>query len=102
VLLVLLVLGTGSCSRQSQNTRETEGGKVRSKTIEEVLDAHTDELMAVPGVVGTAVGECAGRPCIKVLVTKKTGALEKRIPSALEGFPVELEETGEIRALDSS
>ncbi len=75
---------------------------MRSRTIEEVLEAHTDELMAVPGVVGTAIGDCAGRPCIKVFVTERTTALEKRIPSALEGHKVELETTGEFRALDST
>ena len=75
---------------------------MRSRTIDEVLEAHTDELMAVPGVVGTAVGECAGRPCIKVFVTERTPALERRIPSALEGYKVDLEATGELRALDST
>ncbi|HEY7461419.1 MAG TPA: hypothetical protein VIC59_06060 [Gemmatimonadota bacterium] len=73
-----------------------------SRTIEEVLEAHTDELMAVPGVVGTAIGDCAGQACIKVFVTERNAALEKRIPSALEGYKVELETTGELRAIDST
>jgi hypothetical protein len=72
---------------------------VSTRSIEDVLDAHTDELMAVPGVVGTGIGACGGRPCIKVFVTRKTEALERRIPSALEGFPVEMEETGELRSM---
>ncbi len=69
------------------------------KTIEAVLKQHTDRLLSFPGVVGTAIGECEGKPCIKVLVVQATPELVKRIPSALEGFPVVIEESGEIRAL---
>ena len=70
------------------------------KTIEAVLKDHTDRLMSLPGVVGTAQSECAGRPCIKVYISKKTPELLGQIPSDIEGFPVEVEETGEIRARD--
>src|SRR6185436_13603697 len=35
------------------------------KTIDAVLAAHNDSLMAVPGVLGTAVGRCDGAPCIR-------------------------------------
>ena len=72
-----------------------------TKTIEEVLKEHTDEWMSIPGVVGTAIGEYKGKPCIKVLVVKKTKELTEKIPSRVEGFPVVIEETGEIRALES-
>ena len=71
------------------------------KTIAAVLKGHTDRLMALPGVVGTAQGERDGEPCIHVYVVKKTPELLKRIPSALEGYTVEVKETGEIRALDA-
>ncbi len=72
------------------------------KTIQAVLQEHSDSLMSLPGVVGTAIGQCEAKPCIKVLVAKKTPALLGKIPSTLEGFPVAVEETGEIRALDSA
>ncbi len=71
-----------------------------AKTIDEVLGEHTDEWMSIPGVVGTAIGECEGKPCIRVLVVNKTPELRKKIPSKLEGFVVYVQETGEIRALD--
>lgn len=58
--------------------------------------------MSLPGVVGTAIGECAGQPCIRVFVVKKTSELVKKIPAMLEGFRVEVEETGKFRALDST
>ena len=73
---------------------------MREKSIEAVLKEHTDRLMALPGVVGTAQGLCDGKPCIKVLVVAKTADLLAQIPSVLEGYTVEVQETGVIRALD--
>ncbi len=72
-----------------------------ARTIENVLKAHTDEWMAIPGVVGTAIGEFNDKPCIKVFVVEKTEELNKRIPSQVEGFPVIIQAIGEIRALES-
>lgn len=68
------------------------------QTIEQALKAHTNELMALPGVVGTAQSVCEGRPCIKVLVIKNTPELERHIRTILGGYPVVIEETGRIRA----
>ena len=67
------------------------------RPLSEVLRAHTDRLMAVPGVVGLAEGLCSGTPCLKVFVTRKTPALLKAIPASLEGYPVAVEETDEFR-----
>ncbi len=72
---------------------------IPAKPIEEVLKTHTGRLISIPGVVGTAQGLCDGKPCIKVFVAKKTPQLEQKIPHALAGFPVVIQETGEIRAL---
>ena len=69
-------------------------------TIQEVLKQHTDRLMVIPGVVGTAIGECDGSPCIKVFVVKKTTDIMNKIPSKLDGFPVTVEETSTIRRLE--
>ncbi len=65
-----------------------------------MLKSHTPELMSIPGVVGTALGKQDGELCIKVLVIEKTPELTKKIPSTLEGFPVAIQQTGEIRALE--
>ena len=70
------------------------------RTITEVLGAHTDHLMSVPGVLGVAEGQCEGRPCIKVYVKKRTAQVRRKIPSTLGGYPVSIEETDEFRALD--
>ena len=70
----------------------------KQKKIEEVLRDHTDSLMVLPGVVGTAQGECAGEPCIKVFVVAKSLDLVQKIPAEIEGYAVEVVETGEIKA----
>lgn len=94
--LMFLVAGISQCNRKREQPKED---KVANRTIEQVLKEHTDYLMSIPGVVGTAQGELNGKPCIKVLVVKKTPELEKQIPAYLEGFPVVIEETGEFKAL---
>jgi hypothetical protein len=66
------------------------------KAIEEVLAAHAASLMAVPGVIGTAIGRSGGAPCIRVLVVDANAAA-RRIPDHLEGYPVQVEKTGVIR-----
>ena len=67
------------------------------RSIEDVLLAHTPRLLALSGVVGTAQGEEAGRPLILVFVVEDTEALRASIPGRIEGYPVRIQETGEIR-----
>ncbi len=97
--LLVFVAVAVACGQQGAEV-EQEERLMPEKTIEEVLKEHTDSLMSLPGVVGTALGECSGQPCIKVFVVKKTADLVKQIPSAIEGYDVAIQETGEIRALD--
>jgi hypothetical protein len=70
------------------------------KTIQQVLTENTAFLMALPGVVGTAVGERAGQPCITVLVVQETPSLLEQIPLDLDGYPVKVKVTGGFRAVD--
>ncbi len=69
-----------------------------TQPIEQVLREHTDSLMAVPGVVGVAIADCGGNPCIRVMVEKKTAELARRVPQKLGGYGVDIAETGKIRA----
>ena len=93
VLLFVFVIGNIQCNKEGEQP-------MVKKPIEEVLKTHTDHLMSIPGVVGTGIGESEGKPCIKVLVVKKTEEIEKKIPSELEGYKIVIDETGEIRALE--
>ena len=62
------------------------------RSIEAVQSSHTDSLMRIAGVVGTAIGLCDGSPCINVLVVRVTPELRKAIPDSLEGYRVVLDE----------
>jgi len=66
-------------------------------SIEEAQAELTPQVMALPGVVGIAIGECEGKPCIKVLVASKTKELLGKIPSTYKGHKVAVDEVGEIR-----
>ena len=74
-----------------------------TRPIADVLKAHTPELMKIPGVVGTAESRLPdGRPCVLVLVAKLTPEVERALPRELEGYPVKVQETGEIHAMPES
>lgn len=62
-----------------------------------MLAAHTQSLMALPGVVGTALGLCDGEPCIRVLLADSSDTVRKAIPLRLDGYRVKAEVTGPIR-----
>jgi hypothetical protein len=72
------------------------------RDINAVLRAHDKELLAIDGVVGVYVGllDDGKTPCLKVMLAEKSPEAERAIPKSIEGFPVVLEVTGEIRPLD--
>jgi hypothetical protein len=88
----VLLAGALACSGGAH-----PGATVATRSINEVLAAHSDSLMALPGVVGTAVGLCDGERCIKVLLADANAETQRRIPARLEGFRVVAEVTGTIR-----
>ncbi len=77
-----------------------KGQTMPERTIEQVQEELTDAWMAIPGVLGTAIGLYEGKPCIKIFTSSKSQQLQDKIPSTVEGYPVIIEETGEFRALD--
>ncbi len=97
-LTVMLVLGGVSC-RQAE-TVEPQRADMPTKTIEQVQKEHTEAWMAIPGVIGTAISQHKGKPCIMVLAASRTKQIRQAIPSTVGGYPVVVQYTGEIRALD--
>ena len=71
------------------------------RDINDVLRAHDKELLAIPGVVGVYVGllDDSKTPCLKVMLAQKSTETERALPKILEGYPVVIEVTGEIRPL---
>jgi hypothetical protein len=83
--------------RPASSANSSQSAKVAA--VAAVKRRHEAELLKMPGVVGTGVGESAdGRLVIKVFVEKDTQAVRSSVPSSLEGIPVEIEETGPVTA----
>jgi hypothetical protein len=86
-----LILAEASCTPSHR-------GKTPPANVAAVLERHSDSLLEIPGVVGTAEGSCGGHPCILVLVERLTPSLRHTIPPMLDGVPLEIRETGRIQA----
>lgn len=99
VLCALVVAVLWACSGKSENKSEETG--MNRPDINDVLRAHSDRIMAISGVAGLYVGVLDDEvtPCIKIMVVEKTAALEKALPKSLDGYPVVIVETGEIKPL---
>ena len=71
-----------------------------NRPIAAVIADHAPRLMALKGI--TAVGESVlpdGTPCIRVFLLARDPELEKQIPARIEGHPVVVLVSGEIRAM---
>lgn len=66
-------------------------------TIEEVIANNSDALLELPGVAGVALGEESARACIVVMLTVDSEAVRHSIPGSIDGYPVSLRITGELR-----
>jgi hypothetical protein len=96
VLLILVLVS--ACQAQNKS-----GDDMPTRDIKTVMEAHVDELMAIPGVAGVAIGALDdGTPCIKVMVVEDTDELRRRIPERLEGHPVVIVESGAFRPLQDA
>jgi hypothetical protein len=92
MLLALLFLSAYACGPKEEGKKE-----VPSRDINEVMNSHVDELMAIPGVAGVAVSELDDKtPCILVLVVEETDEINHKVPQKLEGHPVRLFVSGKI------
>ena len=93
-IAAVLAAAVTSCGpTRSPSLQERE---MREQTIEEVQDAHTEEWMSLPGVVGIGIGQCEGEPCIRVFLSQPSPEAADAIPAQVDGYPVELEVTGEF------
>jgi hypothetical protein len=69
--------------------------------VRRVKERHEGRLLAIPGVVGVAVGvseKAREQAAIEVYVIQATESLKQVLPKSLDGVEVKTIETGEIRA----
>ena len=73
-----------------------------NRSLRDVLKEHTPRLMAIPGVVGTAIGADEGAPCILVMTAEDSATLREAIPDQIEEYPVRVLVTGRPTIFDNS
>jgi len=91
ILLSLLVCFAGACAPRHTET-------VKAGPISDVLHDYTDELMRLPGVIGTGEGSEGGERVIVVFVNQRTPELDKQIPPQVGGYHVVVRVTGDVTA----
>ena len=96
VVAVAFALMTGCQENMAQNNSPNQ-----KRDINAVLRDHDKELLAIPGVVGVYVAllEDGKTPCLKVMLARESAETSRALPKTLEGYPVVVEVTGEIRPL---
>ena len=99
ILCVTTIAIQTGCEQSAKNKVQIETAQPM-KDINEVIKVYADSLMTIPGVVGLYHGlDDDGKSCLKVMVKEKTPEISKRIPERIEGFPVVIDETGEIKPM---
>ncbi len=97
LLAVLIATGSGAGCRPATPARQPAPETTPVRDIAAVIAAHVPGLMQHPGVVGVYEGETRDhRPCIRIMVKRRTPELTAVLPKRLDGYPVEIEETGDI------
>jgi hypothetical protein len=82
-------------------TTAAENGPGSKRALAAAIAAQTRNsraLLNVPGAIGHAVGVGAN-PVLKILVTEITPRAQAAAPRSLDGFPVVLEEVGEVKGM---
>lgn len=92
------VAETPTAPNQIQTTPRVSLSRPDIENLMAVQLLHTNKLMSKPGVVGTAVGlNDEGQPAVLVLL--KDERARKDVPATLDGHPVAIRVTGEIKAV---
>jgi hypothetical protein len=99
LLLAFSVLMVSCTEKRDATTAPDRAAALTAAGLERVMavqNRHTDEVMAIDGVVGTGTGlSASGKPVVKVFAERESVA---GIPATLDGVPVEVEVTGKFEA----
>jgi hypothetical protein len=67
-------------------------------TISAVIQRHAEELLEISGVMGVAEGARGGHRVVQILVERRTPELMAKLPRTLDGYPVVVVQSGELRS----
>ena len=69
-------------------------------TAAQAIALHSDSIMSIPGVVGLYEGRTdKGETVIRVMLADRTREAMRMVPRKLEGYRVEVEESGPIQPM---
>ncbi len=90
---VFIIMSPGATSQQATPAPRRD--------INSVLADNDDRLLAISGVAGIYVGllDDGRTPCLRVMLTRRRTRSAQGDPTSIEGYPVVVEVTGEIRPL---
>lgn len=87
----------------SSEKKEEQKLTVPDSDVIRVMNKHADSLMAIPGVTGVSVSALPdGSPTIMILIIEESATLRESLPDSLDGYPVVVNVSGEIRPLDGN
>ena len=99
VSVLASVIFVSICISTCGSEPESEG-VLSERDINSVMDAHVQELMAIEGVTGVAVGALEdGTPSILILIMDESVELNSLLPTEIEGHPVRTMVSGEIKPM---
>ena len=103
--IALIVAGCQAKSREPEASTSAPSAApaaehAADQSLSLVIARHATELMGTPGVVGVYEGETDGRPVLRVMVLSRADSTMKRIPGSLEGYDVEVEQSGPIKPMN--
>ena len=107
ILFGLLTLTLAACTPREQAMNETDSTTTMRKDttgrkpISHVLELHTPTWLSIPGVIGTGEGrDPRGNPAIVIMTNVSAADVQAKIPSEIEGYPILIEEVGDVRPLN--
>lgn len=69
-------------------------------TAAQAIALHSDSIMAIPGVTGLYEGRSqSGETVIRIMLARRSAETERKLPRKLEGYRVEIEESGPIQPM---
>ena len=93
--LIIVIVSCMNCSNKKHDDHQ-EKAVMEKRSIEEVIEQYTQELMSISDVVGVGQGLCNDEPCINVLAIKKISEIDQKIPDSLDHYKVNIKVTGTI------
>lgn len=68
-------------------------------TITDLIAEHAARLLNIKGVVGIAEGLLNGKPCVQLHLSIDDASVRAKLPTELDGYPVDIIVTGEAELL---